>query len=52
MEVAFSPAACYTAKKTCDKGAVCMMTWIWLGAVVVFGALEAATAGLDRKSVV
>ena len=23
-----------------------MMTWIWLGAVVVFGALEAATAGL------
>ena len=23
-----------------------MMTWIWLGAVVIFGILEAATAGL------
>ena len=23
-----------------------MMTWIWLGAVIVFGVLEAATAGL------
>ena len=23
-----------------------MMTWIWLGAVIIFGVLEAATAGL------
>ena len=29
-----------------------MMTIIWIAAIIIFGIAEAATAGLDRKSVV